>query len=219
MLALPSLLPLAIKYASKLGRIHLAEKLSELSPQFEEKEKESEKYDENEAARDLLLSTPTTSGNLIRSNQEKNSTPSVVPVTIKINHFILITKSSILLFFSFCIQKPLSISQLKRNPFKKTPTSSGKGVASAFKHLTDNALGFDSQESKTSSPGSSSVTTNGTSNGTQGKENVNGNSGDGSVCTLNTFMQVKNFNISIFNSCSRRQSLNLFPGSKKTKLN
>lgn len=81
MLALPSLLPLAIKYASKLGRIHLAEKLSELLPQFEEKEKESEKYDENEAARDLLLSTPTSSSSLIRSNQEKNSTPSVVPVS------------------------------------------------------------------------------------------------------------------------------------------
>lgn len=86
MLALPSLLPLAIKYANKLGRIHLAERLSELLPQFEEKEKESTKYDENEAARDLLLSTPTSSSNLIRSNQEKNSTPSIVPVNFLINH-------------------------------------------------------------------------------------------------------------------------------------
>lgn len=88
MLALPSLLPLAIKYASKLGRIHLAEKLSELSPQFDEKAQESEKYDENEAARDLLLSTPTSSSNLIRSNQEKNSTPSVVPVSLLTNPYI-----------------------------------------------------------------------------------------------------------------------------------
>lgn len=81
MLALPSLLPLAIKYASKLGRIHLAEKLGELLPQFEEKEKENEKYDENEAARELLLSTPV-ANNLIRSNLDKYSTPPVVPVNL-----------------------------------------------------------------------------------------------------------------------------------------
>lgn len=36
MIASPQLLPLAIKYASKLGRLHLAEKLGELLPQFQE---------------------------------------------------------------------------------------------------------------------------------------------------------------------------------------
>lgn len=36
MIASPQLLPLAIKYAQQLGRIHMAEKLSELMPQFEE---------------------------------------------------------------------------------------------------------------------------------------------------------------------------------------
>lgn len=36
MTASPNLLPLAIKYANKLGRIHLSAKLSELMPQFEE---------------------------------------------------------------------------------------------------------------------------------------------------------------------------------------
>lgn len=46
------------------------------------------------------------------------------------------------------LQKPLSLSQIKRNPFKKTPTSSGKAVASTFKHLTDTAIGFDSQETQ-----------------------------------------------------------------------
>lgn len=77
---MPTLLPLVIKYATKLGRIHLAEKLGELLPQFEEQEREREKYDENEAANELLLSTPTLNGNLIQSNLEKNSTPSIVPV-------------------------------------------------------------------------------------------------------------------------------------------
>lgn len=81
MIALPALLPLVIKYATKLGRIHLAEKLGELLPQFEEQEKEREKYDENEAANELLLSTPTLNGNLIHANLEKNSTPSIVPVS------------------------------------------------------------------------------------------------------------------------------------------
>lgn len=45
-----------------------------------------------------------------------------------------------------CKQKPLSISQLKRNPFKKTPTSNGKAGNNAFKHLTDTAIGFDTHE-------------------------------------------------------------------------
>lgn len=36
MLASPHILPLAIKYAGKLGRLHLAEKLGELLPQFQE---------------------------------------------------------------------------------------------------------------------------------------------------------------------------------------
>lgn len=36
MIASPNLLPLAIKYANKLGRVHLSAKLSELMPQFEE---------------------------------------------------------------------------------------------------------------------------------------------------------------------------------------
>lgn len=42
----------------------------------------------------------------------------------------------------YVLQKPLSMS---RNPFKKTPTSSGKVMRNTFKHLTDTAIGFDSQ--------------------------------------------------------------------------
>lgn len=87
MLAKPALLPLVIKYASKLNRFHLAEKLGELAPQFEEQEKEHEKYDENEAASELLLSTPVSAQNLIRSNQDKSTTPSVIPVILKSLHF------------------------------------------------------------------------------------------------------------------------------------
>lgn len=55
-----------------------------------------------------------------------------------------------MLIYSICCfgQRPLSISQLKRNPFKKTPTSGGTAVNSAFKHLTDTVIGFDSQETQ-----------------------------------------------------------------------
>lgn len=80
MIASPTLLPLAIKYASKLGRMHLTEKLGELLPQFEEKEKERELYDETEAAGDLLLSVPVVAQNLIQAN--KNSSSAFVPVII-----------------------------------------------------------------------------------------------------------------------------------------
>lgn len=78
MIASPKLLPMAVKYASKLGRMHLAEKLGELLPQFEEKAKERELYDETEVASDLLLSIPLAAPNLIQAN--RNSTPAVVPV-------------------------------------------------------------------------------------------------------------------------------------------
>lgn len=80
MIAMPMLLPLVIKYATKLGRIHLAEKLGELLPQFEEQEREREKYDENEAANELLLGTPTVGTNLIRSNPDKTPATSIIPV-------------------------------------------------------------------------------------------------------------------------------------------
>lgn len=100
MIALPSILTLATKYASKLGRIHLAEKLGELLPQFEEQEREREKYDENEAASDLLLSTPTAQ-NLIRANQGKNSTPSVVPVRCIVVRFSYYFYVILTLFFAF----------------------------------------------------------------------------------------------------------------------
>lgn len=42
MIGSSSLIPLAAKYANKLGRIHLAEKLSEMMPRVMEMEKERE---------------------------------------------------------------------------------------------------------------------------------------------------------------------------------
>lgn len=44
------------------------------------------------------------------------------------------------------MQRPLSVSQLKRNPFKKTPQSAAKQINNPLKHLTDNVAGYDSQD-------------------------------------------------------------------------
>jgi hypothetical protein len=37
MIAMPQILPLAVKYATKCGRMHLSSKISELMPVFKEK--------------------------------------------------------------------------------------------------------------------------------------------------------------------------------------
>lgn len=42
-------------------------------------------------------------------------------------------------------QKPLSISQLSRNPFKKGSVKIKEVSNNNFKHLTEQAMGFDSQ--------------------------------------------------------------------------
>lgn len=40
----------------------------------------------------------------------------------------------------------MSVSQLKRNPFKKTPQSANKNASNPLKHLTQSALGFDTND-------------------------------------------------------------------------
>ncbi|XP_037887483.1 WD repeat and HMG-box DNA-binding protein 1 [Glossina fuscipes] len=57
-IACPDLLMLAVKYATKLGRIHLADRLTELLPQLEE-EQEKRKQDEQLAENTLQPSYPT----------------------------------------------------------------------------------------------------------------------------------------------------------------
>lgn len=78
---MPTILSLAIKYANTLGRIHLAERLSELEPRLKEQEEEQKKYDGKEHANDLVLSTPTASS-LIGTKQTLNTTPIAIPVSI-----------------------------------------------------------------------------------------------------------------------------------------
>lgn len=82
MIASPALLPLAIKYASKLGRIHLSEKLGELYPQFEqiEREKEKNQSDIECEAINLLKNSPMGATMLLGQN-DRPKTPLIVPVS------------------------------------------------------------------------------------------------------------------------------------------
>lgn len=87
MIASPQLLPLSIKYAQKLSRIHLAEKLNELLPQFEQQEREKEKHFSNVAleAVQLLQNSPMGATMLLGpKSKASTTTPLVTPVSLKL---------------------------------------------------------------------------------------------------------------------------------------
>lgn len=100
MIASPALLPLAVKYATKLGRIHLADKLSELLPQLEEieKEREHELREIESDALGIIQNSPLNASLLLAQaarHSTQNTTPKLAP-------------------------KPMVLSNQKRNPFKRT---------------------------------------------------------------------------------------------------
>lgn len=83
MIASPALLPLAIKYASKLGRIHLSEKLGELMPHFEQIEREKEK-NQNDLEIEVinLLQNSPMGATMLLGHKDKPTTPLIVPVSV-----------------------------------------------------------------------------------------------------------------------------------------
>lgn len=135
MIASPVLLPMAIKYASKLGRIHLAEKLGELLPQLEEQERARERQAievEAEAVQ-LLQNSPMNATLLLGggsianggSNRSLDSGTSITP-------------------------RPLLVSQQKRNPFKRGLSAQvNTPKSSPLSHLTSKAVGFDDSQTTT----------------------------------------------------------------------
>lgn len=80
MIGLPTILSLAIKYANTLGRIHLAERLTELEPEFKEQQAEKKKYVENESAHNVFMNTPT-STHLLNASSTTITTPKTLPVS------------------------------------------------------------------------------------------------------------------------------------------
>lgn len=125
MIGSPALIPLAAKYANKLGRIHLAEKLSEMMPRVleMEREKEREVVHEQEYVEE--------SQSMSQVSVIPSSMPSPVIVAPK-------------------LIKPGSG---RRNPFKKAGGGGFGGSSSAssspnpIKHLTDSIVGLPSNDS------------------------------------------------------------------------
>ncbi|GAB0095032.1 WD repeat and HMG-box DNA-binding protein 1 [Sergentomyia squamirostris] len=125
MIGCPQLVPLAAKYANKLGRIHLAEKLGQMLPQIEEMEREREK--ENRASSPDLFEE--TQNLLTFTSTLASHTPTPSPVVAP---------------------KPMLKSSVKRNPFRKATISSPSTPGSdPLSHLTDKVVGFPLNESFT----------------------------------------------------------------------
>lgn len=123
MIGSPALIPLAAKYANKLGRIHLAEKLSEMLPRVLEMEREKEREVMDV---EYVEEAPSVSHvSVIQSSS--SSMPSPVVVAPK-------------------LIKP---GAGKRNPFKRGAgaPSSASSSPNPIKHLTDSIVGLPSNDS------------------------------------------------------------------------
>lgn len=118
---MPEIVFMAAKYASGLGRIHLAQKLSDMLPNIEEKEKEiDEKLNAPEP--EVIPHSNISSKN----NPLLSCSPAIAPAPVI---------------------KPMPIRN--RNPFKKMNTSGSSvsniknnSIGKMFSHLSDMALGY-----------------------------------------------------------------------------
>ncbi|XP_055701937.1 WD repeat and HMG-box DNA-binding protein 1 [Phlebotomus papatasi] len=118
MIGCPQLVPLAAKYANKLGRIHLAEKLGQMLPQIEEIEREREKENRSSSP-DILEETQNI---LTFTSTLATKTPTASPIVAP---------------------KPMLKSSVKRNPFRKSNISSPVTPNSdPLSHLTEKIVGF-----------------------------------------------------------------------------
>lgn len=134
LIAMPEIVPIAARYASGLGRIHLAQKLQDLMPVVEERQKEIETK-MNEPDIEMVPHGVLLNGS--SNNPLLSSSPVIGPGPIL---------------------KPKTMTG--RNPFKKMNTSGSSSAniqqnskAKVFSHLVDLALGYtptDTQSSETS---------------------------------------------------------------------
>ncbi|XP_055601577.1 WD repeat and HMG-box DNA-binding protein 1 [Uranotaenia lowii] len=116
------LIPIVIKYASKINRFHLADSLAPLMPTFQEQEKEEEKH-EIETARENAAMVSELEHINLEAVTKKDNTPKIRPL-------------------------PMG----KKNPFKRTGDSASKSTPSSgnpLGHLTGKAIGFSSPSTGT----------------------------------------------------------------------
>ncbi|XP_063695779.1 WD repeat and HMG-box DNA-binding protein 1 [Culicoides brevitarsis] len=122
LIALPEIVPIAAKYASGLGRIHLVQKLQDLMPVVEERQKEIEEKlnapDQEMIPAGILMNNSS-------NNPLLSSSPVIGPGPI------------------------LKPKTMNRNPFKKMNTSGSSSAniqqnskSKAFSHLSDLGLGY-----------------------------------------------------------------------------
>lgn len=131
MIGSPALIPLAAKYANKLGRIHLAEKLSEMMPRVMEMEREKVREAELEYV------------------EETTSTPSMSQISVIPSSL----PSPVVL-----APKLIKPGSGRRNPFKKSVGSSSVNSSpNPIKHLTDSIVGLPSNNDSFGSKSSMDV--------------------------------------------------------------
>lgn len=146
MIASPQVLELAARYANKLGRIHLSERLNSLIPEIEEQEKLNEKKKRTE---ENLLEVAMYSNSILLSQQkekESQKTPIIAPVRV-----LYIIVFHIIVFNFFISQKGIE-RKINSNPFKKNLQNSTKSNNTAksnpLSHLTEKAIGFKETDSQ-----------------------------------------------------------------------
>ncbi|XP_055381081.1 WD repeat and HMG-box DNA-binding protein 1 [Condylostylus longicornis] len=127
MIGSTAILPMAIKYAASIGRIHLADRLSEMRETVEEQEKQIEKEEvDNETGAFSVL---------------QNYTPNLLT---SINKATITPKSVI-------SPKPMVLGS-KRNPFKRSANFESKKISNSaenpLSHLVEKALGLEMNKSQ-----------------------------------------------------------------------
>ncbi|XP_058121938.1 WD repeat and HMG-box DNA-binding protein 1 [Anopheles ziemanni] len=136
-IASSQLIPLAIKYASKIRRYHLADSLAPLLPTFQEQENQEEKLEQERIRESEAIVSELQHIN-IEAVTKKDTTPKIKPLPVG-------TKKS-------------------SNPFRKSTPAGGDSVASSspasipggtgnpLEHLTGKAIGFSTSSNSSGSP-------------------------------------------------------------------
>ncbi|XP_050076148.1 WD repeat and HMG-box DNA-binding protein 1 [Anopheles maculipalpis] len=152
-IASSQLVPLVIKYASKIRRYHLADSLAPLLPTFQEQEMQEEKLEQESVRENAAIANELQHINL-EAITKRDTTPKIKPLPVG-------------------TKKP-------NNPFRKSTaagSSDGGGISSPasstghnvgtngssnpLEHLTGKAIGFSAARNSSPSFGSKSLTSNG----------------------------------------------------------
>lgn len=121
MIANKKLIELAAKYASQKGRIHMANKISKLLMDFEEKEQQKEKLlNTYEVEMEMLSNEAQTIPTSVQMQAKETSTPIIAP-------------------------RPMTSQKKSANPFKKSAIGSSSKLStptSSLSHLTNKSLSY-----------------------------------------------------------------------------